>query len=106
MFYHSDWSFFNPVNINFGLDAINKLPSLIPAQKGLLITTHGFTRRGLTEKIRLLLEDYDLEILDEIEPNPDINSIEAYRHKYSEQDFQFLVGVGGGSVLDTTKALS
>lgn len=106
VFYNSNWSYYNPVKVIFGVDAIKQLPSLMTTKKGLLITTPGFTKRGLTERLSLLLKDYDIEILDEIEPNPDIKAIEGYWHEFRERGFQFLIGVGGGSVLDTTKALS
>ena len=105
MHYIDNWSFYNPVRIAYGVKKIETLPDLISAKKGLLVTTPGFTRRGLTERLQSILADHQLVILDMVKPNPDLKDIEAYWQQYREEDIQYVIGVGGGSVLDTAKAL-
>lgn len=106
MRYDIPWSLYNPVKTVFAPGSINKLPSLVNQNKGLIVTSPGFTRRGLTERVRSLLGGRPVEIIDDIHPNPDIEAIEAYWSEYRKHDIDWVVGVGGGSVLDTAKALS
>ena len=72
----------------------------------MLVTTEGFTRRGMTEKILELLRARNMDTIDDVHPNPTIEAIENYRDRYFGKRIDFLVAVGGGSVLDTAKALS
>ncbi len=100
------WSFYNPVRVIFGPASITGLSTLTPFEKVLLITSPGFTKRGLTEKFRLLLKSQQVAIVDDVVPNPDIETIDVYRTELYGKGFQCVIGVGGGSVLDTAKALS
>jgi len=106
MRYDRQWSFHNPVKIIFGPGRIGDLAALAPYERGVLFTSPGFTARGLTDKVAALFSGCRLEIIDDVRPNPDITAIEAYQDRLQEQGIQFVVGVGGGSVLDTAKALS
>ena len=103
---YKGWSHYNPVKILFQENSLGKLSFLIKSKRGLIITSPGSTKRGLTDRIKSLLGDFEIEVLDQVEPNPDIRKIEAYRQNYQDRNFQFIVGVGGGSVMDTAKALA
>jgi alcohol dehydrogenase len=104
--YDQPWFFNNPVRIVYGLGSIKDLPSLTPLGKGLLVTSPSFNKRGFTEDIRRAFRAKKLEIIDNVQPNPDILTVEACWKQYKDQKFQYVIGVGGGSVIDTAKTLS
>jgi alcohol dehydrogenase len=106
MRYDRPWSYYNPTRIVAGPGAVKDLPSLVPAGKGVIITSPGFTRRGLTEKLRVLFNSKHPVIIDNVEPNPEIEAVENCWKQLQGQGFDYVIGVGGGSVLDTAKALS
>ncbi len=114
------WSFYNPVMVTSGPGEISDLPSLLlkdggyldksSSKTGLLVTSKSFTERGLTAKLQKLLneqqKELQIEIIDDVKPNPDISAIEEYAARLQDKDLQFVIGLGGGSVMDTAKALS
>jgi len=114
MRYDRQWSFYNPVRVRSGPGLINELPAFATqagsgrseAGRGLIVTSPGFTARGLTARVRELFGDQRLEVIDAVRPNPDIKAIETARARLQGKNIQFIIGIGGGSVLDTAKSLS
>ena len=111
MRYNQDWSYHNPVNVIFGPGTLDDLATHLPIAEeqpgsGLIVTSAGFTVRGLTEKIKSLFKNRPLEIIDDVRPNPDISAVEAYLSRLRGKNIKFIIGIGGGSVLDTAKTLS
>jgi len=109
MLYDRKWSFYNPVQAVSGPGVINELASHVPEgdmNKVLLVTSPGSTARGITGRLKELLGGRRVIVLDQVCPNPDIASIENHRTKLEQENIDFVVGAGGGSVLDTAKALS
>jgi len=107
--YAKKWSFYNPVQVVSGPGIISELPGHLPPgemEEVLLVTTPGATERGLTGRVRDLFKGRRVTILDRVGPNPDIASIENHSSFLQKQKIDFVVGLGGGSVLDTAKALS
>ena len=106
MRYNRQWSFHSPVKIAFGPGTTRDLASLASYKRGAYFTSPGFTKRGLTDKLTALFSRCRMDIIDDVSPNPDITDVETYRARLQGRGIQFVVGVGGGSVLDTAKALS
>ena len=105
--FENSWSFYNPTQIEAGAGAIEKLPQLMPVGgKGLLVTSPGFSKRGVTGKVRAYLAPGPVEVFDAVDPNPDLGAVETCRQQFSGRDINYVVAIGGGSVLDTAKALS
>jgi phosphonate metabolism-associated iron-containing alcohol dehydrogenase len=102
----SHWKFWNPVRILFGLNRLGDLPSLVVEDRVLLLTTQGCSRRGLTAAITDLLPDKTLSIRDHLAPNPEIDSIQHLTASLDDERVDVIVALGGGSVMDTAKALS
>ena len=101
-----NWQQHNPVSIVFGEDSIKKLPELIGKGKILLLTTAGFTKRGVTEQVCQLLGRDNVFVFDDVQPNPSFSEITSYRDELNKLPIKSIVAVGGGSVIDTAKALS
>jgi len=101
----TDFTYYNPVRIVFGQNKIKELSLYLKQRKALLITSRGFTERGVVKE---LLSEHPLikRVYDQVPPNPTLQSVENF---YSEMDLdgiEVIVALGGGSVIDFAKAVS
>lgn len=101
----SEWHYHNPVDIHFGPGIIDNLPDFVSG-KIILVTTHGTTKRGLSRKINKLLGTSVVALFDKVKPNPTFETIKAAYRELKQVDYDFIVGVGGGSTIDTAKAVA
>ncbi len=100
------WNFHNPVAITFGQDTLAELPRLCTGKRVLLVTTRGTMQRGLGPRVCAMLADRIIEVMDAVETNPDLfatQSIADALRKFAPDE---IIALGGGSSLDTAKALS
>lgn len=96
-------------NILFGKGQISHLPEVIqPFGKRILLTYGGgsIKRIGLYDQVKELLSDCQIYELDGIEPNPKLASVEAGAHICKLHDIDAVLAVGGGSVIDCSKAIA
>lgn len=100
------WNFFNPVQIIFGEGSVSRLPDLVGSGEVLLVTTPGFTKRGVTAKIREAIGANRLLIFDQVEPNPGLSALENDITHLLTHRIDSIIALGGGSALDAAKALS
>lgn len=99
-------TFCNPVRIVFGAGSLSCLSKLTWGRRAILLTTAGFTRRGVTERIIELTGKAVVEIIDDVEPNPDIEALEQTSQRLHGICPDVIVAVGGGSVIDTAKVMN
>ena len=87
------------------LDIINIRNYLPENAKTLIISSK---RSFETEKMKKLLSEMRNEfiICDSVVPNPDIDEIDDLIGEFSNKDIGFILSIGGGSIIDTGKALS
>lgn len=95
--------------VHFDFGAVSALPAIL-AERGiarpLIITDTGLVEHGVVDIVRAALPgNPDIAVYDGIPPNPTIAGIEGAQVTYSEQGCDGLIGLGGGSVLDSGKAL-
>ena len=102
----ASWGFCHPVRLFFGNGTLAKVPELVRTRKTLLLTTRGFTRRGVTTELVHLLEPAVAVVMDDVPANPELSDLEARARSLTEADIELIVAVGGGSVIDTGKVLS
>lgn len=101
------WSHFNPVRLIAGRGALTRLPELVPGgATTLLVTTAGFSRRGVTERLRDLIGATHLVVHDRVTPNPELDDLERATTELRPAKVRTIIGLGGGSALDTAKALA
>ena len=106
------WEFnFNlPTSIEFGNGTVNnvgKRAKELGGEKVLIITDKGLAQTGILERITDSLEQEGVSYLvyDEITPNPkDVDCVKAYE-KFKDEQIDLLIGLGGGSSMDTAKAI-
>jgi len=100
------WEFHNPVRIQFGCGVRRELRTVLGIRRGtLLVVTTPAGRRRFAETIDLLA-DLDPVIVDDVAPNPDIGDIDSKLAQLGPLGIGEVVGIGGGSALDTAKVLA
>ncbi len=95
----------NPVKILFGRGQIARLAEEIPAEARILMTYGGgsIKRTGVYDQVRSALAGREVREFDGIEPNPLYETLMRAVATVHEQRIEFLLAVGGGSVLDGSK---
>lgn len=98
-----------PTKLIFGKNAIEKLPeTLKPLGKKILLTYGGgsIKKIGLYDEVKRLLSDFEVYELSGIEPNPKYTtSVLGGVKLCKEHQIDAVLAVGGGSVLDCSKAI-
>lgn len=106
------FTFYNPTKIHFGAGKLNDIGKIVKkyGTKCLLVTTTNDedVLRPLYDRVKALLAEDGIETLhfDEVVPNPTVQGIEKAIHMVKSQGIEVVVGVGGGSSLDTAKAIA
>jgi len=99
-----------PTKMIFGKDSVEKLPSVLsPIGKKVLLCYGGgsIKKIGLYDKVKALLKDFEIYELSGIEPNPKYSTSVVSGVKIcKEKGIQVILAVGGGSVLDCSKAIA
>lgn len=105
-----NFDYMTPTRLIFGKDCIDKLPEVMSAFGKKVLLTYG---GGSIKKIRLydkvleLMKDHEIIELSDIRPNPkyDPSVLDGVR-LCKEHDIDVILSVGGGSVLDCSKAIA
>nr|MBP9642122.1 iron-containing alcohol dehydrogenase [Budvicia sp.] len=92
----------------FGEGQIAQLPTVIPSDARVLITYGGgsIKRNGVLEQVHNALKGYTLFEFGGIEPNPTYETLMKAVEEVHNNKIDFLLSVGGGSVLDGTKFIA
>jgi len=105
-----NFEFYNPTKIVFGQDQIQQLDSLVPQNAKVLITYGGGSvrRSGLLDKVKKELEKSSRDIFEfgGIAANPQFSTLMKAVEIVREEQVDFLLAVGGGSVMDGTKFIA
>lgn len=100
--------FHNPVKIIFGKGQIAALAEEIPLNARILMTYGGgsILRNGVYAQVKNALKNHQLYEFGGIEPNPRYETLMKALPLFKEKDIDFLLAVGGGSVVDGTKFIA
>lgn len=103
--------------LRFGRDAVDELGHQFrelgveaPAH-GLIVTDETLVNLGHVDRTRAVLEDagFDVDVFDDVEREPSIQAVDgclAYvREETGDDGYDFYVGLGGGSCMDTAKTV-
>lgn len=103
-----DFNFYNPTHIVFGKDRLSELASLVPANAKVLITYGGGSVKkfGTFDKVKEALAGFEVHEFGGIEPNPQLATCVKAVEFIKANDIDFILAVGGGSVIDATKLIS
>jgi alcohol dehydrogenase len=103
------FEFLLPTRIVFGNDVINEIGNEAKrfGRRAFLVTDKGVLSTGYIDKIQKVLQEaqIDVAVFSNVEPNPRDRSVEAGAKEAQQFGADMLVGVGGGSPIDTAKAI-
>ena len=99
-----------PGQVHFGFDAarlVGQEAQALGAKKVFVVADPGVIAAGLLEPVIASLKNVFLPhvVFDKVMPNPDFESVEVGVKRYGESEVDLIVAVGGGSGLDTAKAI-
>nr|WP_315160559.1 iron-containing alcohol dehydrogenase [uncultured Flavobacterium sp.] len=103
-----NFELYNPTNLVFGKGQIEKLTTLVPKDAKILLAYGGGSifKNGIHEQVRKSLEGFDVTEFGGIEANPHFETLMKAVAIIKEQKINFILAVGGGSVIDGVKFLS
>lgn len=103
-----DFTFYNPTKIIFGKNQIAKLTNEIPKNKRILLTYgHGSIKKnGVYDQVMSALKDHTVFEFGDIDPNPKYEQLLTALPIIKQNQIDFLLAVGGGSVIDGTKFIA
>lgn len=105
------YSFQTVGEILLGEGAANDIASRIEgfeAQKVVILTDRGVYDSGLTQQLESNLESEGLEVViyNKVESEPTVQSIEDCFREIKEDPIDLVIGLGGGSSMDTAKVIA
>ncbi|MEW9502025.1 iron-containing alcohol dehydrogenase [Jeotgalibacillus marinus] len=105
------FTFYNPTKLIFGKDQLEQLKEEIPQYgKNVLVVYGGgsIKRNGLYDKVIATLNEIDVTVseLSGVEPNPRLTTAEKGIDICKKENIDFILAVGGGSVIDCTKLIA
>lgn len=103
-----NFTFYNPTRIHFGKGQIAKLTTELPADARILMTYGGgsIMKNGVYEQVMKAVGNRHLVEFGGIEPNPRYETLMKAVEVIREQKLDYLLAVGGGSVVDGTKFIA
>jgi NADP-dependent alcohol dehydrogenase len=103
-----NFEFYNPTRIVFGKDRIKVLDRLVPAEARILVLYGGGSvqKFGTLDKVRQALGSRMVVQFGGIEPNPRYGTLMRAVEVVRSEQIDFLLAVGGGSVMDGTKFIA
>ncbi len=95
------WWFVSP-RIVFGDDAVEILENE-RAERVLIVTDKSLAELGYMDELRKFLKDRKVEVFDEVEPDPSIETAVKCGEMAKKMDAELIIALGGGSVMDVAK---
>ncbi|MBA9086955.1 hypothetical protein FHR92_003435 [Fontibacillus solani] len=105
------FQFHNPTKLIFGKGQLQALSTLVPhyGKRVLLVYGGGSIKRsGLYDRVIAILQEIGAEVteLAGVEPNPRLSTVHKGVDLCKSNDIELILAVGGGSVLDCSKAIA
>jgi NADP-dependent alcohol dehydrogenase len=103
-----NFDFHNPTRILFGKGKIADLSKAIPSDARILILSGGgsIKANGVFDNVKTALAGYAVQEFSGIEPNPSYETLMQAVELIRKEKIDFLLAVGGGSVIDGTKFIA
>ena len=102
--------YYNPVKISFGadiyLDELQKIIGNQPAKIRLFYGRSAMKEIGAIEKIKRALNECQIREYGDISPNPDIHDIKRASSDGRQEEIDWIIAIGGGSVIDFGKSVA
>lgn len=108
----SYYEFFCPVKIIAGHSALEHIPfelSTLGAKRPMILTDAGVRKAGLIDPVESALQGGGITaaaIFDDVPPDSSLATVRAAAALYRDNQCDAILAVGGGSVIDTSKAVN
>ena len=105
------YNFFNPTRVLFGAGELNNLhKQAMPGKKAMVVISNGKSTRenGTLDRTleQLRMAGVETALFDKVEANPLKSTVEAGAKFAKDNDCDFVVALGGGSVMDAAKIMA
>jgi NADP-dependent alcohol dehydrogenase len=102
------FTFHNPTKVIFGKDAIGRIAGEIPRDAKVMITYGAMSARkyGVLDEVVSALAGIDITEFGGIEANPEYETLMQGIELARKKNVDFLLAIGGGSVIDGTKFMA
>jgi NADP-dependent alcohol dehydrogenase len=103
-----EYSYYNPTAIQFGKGQIKSIVNFIAKEQKVLVVYGGgsIKKNGVYDQVVSALEGYTWSEFSGIEPNPSIETLNKAVEIIKAEKIDFILAVGGGSVIDGCKYLA
>ncbi len=103
-----NFELYNPTKLVFGKGQIEKLSELVPQGSKILLAYGGGSifKNGIHQQVIDNLKGFEIVEFSGIEPNPHFETLMKAVAIIKEQNIDFILAVGGGSVIDGVKFIS
>ncbi len=103
-----NYTYFNPTAIEFGTGKIKSIVNYIDKKLKVLVVYGGgsIKKNGVYDQVKSALEGYTWLEFSGIEPNPAIETLNKAVKIIKDEKIDFILAVGGGSVIDGSKYLA
>ena len=107
----NDFQFTIPAKVVYKAGAIEELSNLLKdagIDKVLVVTDPGLAQAGFVDIVSRVLTTGSIEhkIFKDVEPNPSVDTVDTGTAIFNEFKFQGVIALGGGSPMDTAKAIA
>ncbi|QAA21719.1 iron-containing alcohol dehydrogenase family protein [Sporolactobacillus terrae] len=96
-----------PVPVDFGFGKIRKLPQILQQfgfTRGLLISAPSMVRAGVAQQLMEQSDGRIIAVFSDIQPNPTVLNTDACATILRDEQCDFAIALGGGSIMDCAKA--
>lgn len=100
-----EFSYYNPVNVAFGKNKLPVIGEFVKNRRALIVVDPIFNELGFVDEIKSYIKNC-VFVLDNVAANPNFINLANQYKKVWQYDFEVIVALGGGSVIDTAKVLS
>lgn len=102
-----------PVDLIFGNGSLAQIASKLEEKdltnkRALIVTDKGLVQSGLVDKLTDRLEEVDtpFSVFSGVESSPPVSTVEEGFQQYRQESCDLVIGIGGGSSMDTAKVIA
>jgi len=110
LFSFEGFTFQAPTEITFGAGTLQKIGKKISkdhVKKLMVVTDQNLSKAGIANRITNVLEKEKIQytVFDQVDSEPTLEVVKSASKKFKEEECDVLLGFGGGSCIDTAKAV-
>ncbi|MDG2428421.1 MAG: iron-containing alcohol dehydrogenase [Acidimicrobiales bacterium] len=105
------FQYFSPIEFVFGAGRVVEVGKRLQAkelQRALIVTDEGIVNAGIVDVVEAMLSDHHItsERFTDVKSNPTVENVDAGAKALSEFGGDVIIGLGGGSPIDTAKIIA